>query len=331
MELLQVKKLSKNYFSQQVLNQVSFSLNPNSITALVGVNGAGKSTLLKIISNLLSYQEGEILLNGKNLDREANYFQRKIRFLNEVNPIYEDLTVWEYLSYIDCIYGAMPKKPKQKKSLDAGLEKRIFPLMEMLSILARKDSQIGNLSKGLKQRVGILASLIGDPELILFDEPFSGLDPQQIIEMRDFFFFLKKKVAILFSTHLLSEVNHLADQVVFINQGKIVGEEKIDSTNSLENNFSTRERKYSSENLHRIFPSGFYRLDLSKQIKEININQQDLSVKFVIDGNLLYLENKLFSFFDLFKQLKEKGCTVKKINLFEKKLEDKFLDYLKKP
>ncbi len=309
MSLFEVTGLCKSYFFKSVLENINFSLADNEITALVGVNGSGKTTLFKAIIGLLDFQKGRVVFADHDLEQHPYFFRKHLRFLSEVNPLYEDLSVKEYFVFLNALWRGGER-----------LNDFLPPLLEKLRLADRQNSLIRNLSKGLKQRVGLIGSLIGSPKLIVLDEPFSGLDPRQIFEMRDFFLSLKKTTAIFFSSHLISEVSQLADKVIFLNQGKIIGEDR-----RLKDDFPQGVKSH--------FPSkNFYALQMTKPLPTKNSVEDFLKkngLKHLKKLNFLFIEQtpnlNLNQLFDL---LNGSQIKIKEIKLLETDLESKFLNYL---
>ncbi len=309
--MLEVRNLSKKYFLKPILQGISFSLEPNQITALVGVNGAGKTTLLKTMVNLLPYHSGEIFFKKKSLEKDIASYLKKVRFLGETNPLSDELTPMEYFRFVSRLW--LIKEDKDKLNY----------FLKKLRIFERRNSLIKNLSKGLRQRVGLIASLLGEPELLILDEPFSGLDPRQILELRDFLLELKKTTSIFFSTHLLNEINQIADKVIFIHQGKIIGEEIIPPNDTFDNMLND-------------FPlENGYLIEL---IKNTLVNQKKL-LNYFKKEKILYEKKNRFLWISnnsnlninhLLATLNQTNNNVKKITFVKKNLENTFLHYLKK-
>tara|TARA_B100000945_G_scaffold318212_1_gene322591 strand:+ start:784 stop:1473 length:690 start_codon:yes stop_codon:yes gene_type:complete len=203
-----VKNISKYYQKKRVLNNISFSLKKGEIVGFLGPNGAGKSTLMKIICSHIKQDAGTVLVCGKNNLKESEKIKEKIGFLSENNPLYEYMYVKEFLNFIKSIH---------KK--DNTYLMKVIELVDLKSVLNKK---IETLSKGFRQRVGIAQALIHDPEIIILDEPTSGLDPNQLIKIRDLLLSIVKNKCILFSSHILQEVESICDRIIIINNGEII-------------------------------------------------------------------------------------------------------------
>ena len=202
-----IENLTKMYGDQKALDNVSLKIQSGQITGLLGPNGAGKSTLMKIITGSIIPEEGSVLVNGMDVLKEPLKVQRTLGYLPEHNPQYLELYVQEYLAYVASIY-------KVSKS-------RIATVIDMVLLGQEKHKKIGALSKGYRQRVGLAAALIPDPEVLILDEPTTGLDPAQLIEIRALLKNSATDKTVLFSTHIMQEVVELCDTVVFLQSGEI--------------------------------------------------------------------------------------------------------------
>jgi ABC-2 type transport system ATP-binding protein len=214
---LNVKDLSKKFDQFQAVESLSFTIQPGEIVGFLGPNGAGKSTSLKMIAGCLSPDTGSIQLSGVDVQKEDVAYKKKIGYLPESNPLYEDLYVVEYLNFLASVH--LIPSPTQ----------RIQEVIEQTGLQSMQHKKIGFLSKGFKQRVGIAAAILHAPELILLDEPTSGLDPNQLIEIRGLIQSLSKNTMILFSSHILQEVAAISDRVLILHQGKLVANQSIES------------------------------------------------------------------------------------------------------
>lgn len=230
---ISVNNLSKNYGSQKAVNQVSFTVNKGEIVGFLGPNGAGKSTTMKMITGYLASDEGEIKVCGMLVNQDQVETKKKIGYLPEANPLYLEMYVKEYLSFIAGIHQiADPKK-------------RIAEVIQMVGLSPESGKKIGQLSKGYKQRVGLAAALVHDPEVLILDEPTSGLDPNQIIEIREVIKKLGENKTVLFSSHIMQEVEAICDRVIIINKGNIVANDSLQNLqkSSTNNHFVTVEFK----------------------------------------------------------------------------------------
>lgn len=215
--MIRVEHLSKRYGNRYALDDVSFEIEEGEIVGLLGANGAGKSTTMNILTGYLSATEGEVYVDGVSVLDEPLAAKRKIGYLPEQPPLYFDMTVKEYL---DFVYDL--------KSCDLAREAHLGEIMKVVKIADVRDRLIGQLSKGYRQRVGIASALVGDPPILIFDEPTVGLDPKQIIEVRNLLRTLGKKHTVVLSTHILSEVQAVCERIVVIKEGHIVACERTE-------------------------------------------------------------------------------------------------------
>ena len=213
---LSVRNLSKFYGKQKALDNISFDLQDGELLGFLGPNGAGKTTTLRILSCYMNPTSGDVLHNGQSIFEDPLQYKKKIGYLPEHNPLYEDMFVVDFLDYTGRIQGMNAAETR----------KRVWEMIDYCGLDKEKHKQIGELSKGYRQRVGIAQAMIHDPELLILDEPTSGLDPNQIVEIREFIKKLGKEKAILLSSHVLSEVEASCDRVVIINNGQIVADDK---------------------------------------------------------------------------------------------------------
>lgn len=228
--MIEINNLVKNYGSKFALDDISFKVAKGEIIGFLGPNGAGKSTTMNILTGYLSSTSGEAKVGGIDILENPNEAKKLIGFLPEQPPLYIDMTVEEYLNFVYDIKACKLKR-------DAHIEE----VMKVTKIDDVRHRLIKNLSKGYRQRVGIAQALIGNPPVIIFDEPTVGLDPKQIIEIRNLIRNLGKTHTVILSTHILSEVQSVCDRIIIINEGKIIADEKTESiTQAVEDN-----RRYS--------------------------------------------------------------------------------------
>lgn len=226
--MIEVRNLTKKYGDHFAVQDISVSLEKGKIYGLLGPNGAGKSTTMNIMTGYIAATSGEVIIEGHDIFKEAEEAKKHIGYLPEIPPLYMDMTVWEYLFTVADLKG-VPKS--ERKSM-------IGDVMEKVMITNMKDRLIKNLSKGYKQRVGIAQTLIGNPDIIILDEPTVGLDPKQIIEIRTLIKQLGEDHTVLISSHILSEIGAVCDHVVIINKGHLV---VSDSTENLEKLFKGQD------------------------------------------------------------------------------------------
>lgn len=210
-----VNNLTKTYGAQKAVDAISFNIDKGEIVGFLGPNGAGKSTTMKIITGYIPSTAGTATVCGITVDENSNETKKKIGYLPEANPLYYDMYVREYIDFITNIHAVKNKKEK------------IEEVIKTVGLTVEANKKIGQLSKGYKQRVGLAAALIHDPEVLILDEPTSGLDPNQIVEIRDVIKRLGENKTVLFSSHILQEVQAICDRVIIINKGKIVVDDKL--------------------------------------------------------------------------------------------------------
>lgn len=211
--MIEIKALTKVFGDKVAVDDLTFTVADGEIMGFLGPNGAGKSTTMNILTGYLSATSGTAVINGADIFEDPKHAKQNIGFLPEQPPLYLDMTVMEYLKFVYELKGAVqPKKAHLQE------------VCEMTGILHVKDRVIKNLSKGYRQRVGIAQALVGDPKVLIFDEPTVGLDPNQIIEIRTLIKNLGQKHTVILSTHILSEVQAVCDRIVIINKGRIVAD-----------------------------------------------------------------------------------------------------------
>ncbi|WP_163378259.1 gliding motility-associated ABC transporter ATP-binding subunit GldA [Cyclobacterium sp. SYSU L10401] len=214
---ISIHQLSKRFGHQEVLKEVSFQANPGQVLGFLGPNGAGKSTTMKILTGYLTADAGEVLINGIAVNKHQREVSKLIGYLPEHNPLYPDMYIAEFLSFMGGLY--------QMKG--QFLKERIQKVMEQCGLMAERGKKIGLLSKGYKQRVGLAKSLLHEPEIIILDEPTSGLDPNQLSEIRQLIRQVSKDKTLILSTHIMQEVEALCDKVVIIHKGRIVAQDLL--------------------------------------------------------------------------------------------------------
>jgi len=211
---IEVNSISKSYGEQKALNEISFKIEKGEIVGFLGPNGAGKSTLMKILTTYLLADNGSALVNGHDVMTNAKEVQRSIGYLPEHNPLYLDLYVREYLAFNADVYN-VPKS-------------RIEEVIQLTGLTPESHKKIGQLSKGYRQRVGLANALLHDPEVLILDEPTTGLDPNQLMEIRNVIKNAGKNKTVFLSTHIMQEVEAICDRVIIIDKGQIVADNKLD-------------------------------------------------------------------------------------------------------
>ena len=213
--MLELHDISKSYNDLKALNGVSFTLRPGEVVGLLGPNGAGKSTLMKILTGYIKNWEGNIRYGEQELREKTKAIQEVTGYLPENNPLYPDLFVLEYLTFVASIY----------RIKDAPYSS----ILEKVGLTEVKHRKISSLSKGYQQRVGLAAALLHNPEILILDEPTTGLDPNQLIDIRKLIRQLGEEKIVLLSTHILSEVESVCDRVIIIRKGEVVADEALES------------------------------------------------------------------------------------------------------
>jgi ABC-2 type transport system ATP-binding protein len=214
---LQVSHLTKIYGQQKAVDDVSFSINKGEIVGFLGPNGAGKSTTMKIATGYLPPSAGSVEIDGFDVVEQPTQVKRIIGYLPEHNPLYLDMFVHEYLQFIGRVYQVPSNQ----------LKNRTKEMVSMCGLEPEQNKLIGSLSKGYRQRVGLAQALIHNPHVLILDEPTTGLDPNQIIEIRKLIKEISKDKTVIFSTHIMQEVQALCDRVIIINKGKIVADDQL--------------------------------------------------------------------------------------------------------
>ncbi|MBQ8599535.1 MAG: ABC transporter ATP-binding protein [Oscillospiraceae bacterium] len=265
--MIEVKHLTKRYGDHTALSDLSFSIEKGQIYGFLGPNGAGKSTTMNIMTGCLAATSGSVTIDGFDIFEEADEAKKRIGYLPELPPLYLDRTPREYLTFVG----------RAKKIPSAQLKEKIEEVMKVTQITDVADRLIKNLSKGYKQRVGIAQAILGDPEVIILDEPTVGLDPKQIIEIRDLIQRLGKKHTVILSSHILSEVQAICQTILIISKGKLVACD-------------------TAENLERLF-AGTTTVDLVTEAKKSQVQQIMAGIGGVTGSKI--------------KELPEGGCSVR--------------------
>lgn len=304
--MVEIKNLVKNYGNKNAVDDISFTIKEGEVVGFLGPNGAGKSTTMNIITGYLSATSGTVTVGGKDIFKEPLAVKRQIGFLPEQPPLYIDMTVYEYLSFAFELKGCEFNK-----------KEHLCEVMEKVKITDVKDRLIKNLSKGYKQRVGIAQAIIGNPKFIIFDEPTVGLDPVQIIEIRNLIRGLGKKHTVILSTHILSEVQAICDRVIIINEGKIVANEKTADLNRVVGQSAKIKVKVAGPNKEV--------LNLLKSLQGIlsvtsdGIKEGD-TYSYIVDSNPAIDVRKI-----IFNALASKGWPMMGLESLEAELEDVFV------
>lgn len=305
--MIEVRNLVKKYGNHVAVDHLNFTVEKGKIYGFLGPNGAGKSTTMNMITGYIASTEGDILIDGHNILEEPEEEKKRIGYLPEIPPLYQDMTVREYLEFA----AELKSIPKEKK------KSNIEEVMSTTKIEDVKNRLIKNLSKGYKQRVGLAQALLGYPEIIILDEPTVGLDPKQIIEIRDLIKSLGRKHTVILSSHILSEVSAVCDHVLIIDKGRLVASDSPENLsklmagdNSLELTIKGRE-----EDIRKAF-------DMVENIQEVIYHDSlvkgacDVTVK--VSGEQDIRENIFFA-------LAEMKCPILKMQSGNMSLEEVFL------
>ncbi len=294
-----VENLVKVYGDQKAVNSISFSIQRGEITGFLGPNGAGKSTTMKMITGYLPPDKGCIKVSGIDVCNDPINAKRKIGYLPEANPLYMDMYIKEYLNFIGGIHHISNK------------QKRINEVIELTGLGVEQHKKIGQLSKGYKQRTGLAAALIHDPEVLILDEPTTGLDPNQIIEIRNVIKAQGANKTVLFSSHILQEVQAICERVIIINKGVLVADDKLvalqqkSNSNIVKVTFGEIPDPELFQGL--IGVTGLYAIDnYSYQLETVNENEikkqlLELSLKHHL--NIVSLQTEGRSLEDIFRKL----------------------------
>lgn len=306
--MIEVTNLTKKYGNHVAVDHLSFRVEQGQIYGFLGPNGAGKSTTMNIMTGYLAPTDGTVLINGRDIQKEPEAAKKSIGYLPELPPVYADMTVEEYLKFA----AELKKVPKAER------KEQIFGVMEMTRITDMKERLIKNLSKGYKQRVGLAQAILGNPEVIILDEPTVGLDPKQIIEIRDLIRELGKKHTVILSSHILSEVSAVCDHIMIIAHGKLVASDSPEGLQRRMNGSAELELevKGSPEEVQ----NALHMLSDVESVESKDTEQSDcVQVSVIAKGNVDIRE-------EVFYALADARLPIMSMHRFEKTLEDIFLE-----
>jgi ABC-2 type transport system ATP-binding protein len=295
---VKVSNLIKEYGQQKAVNDISFEVSKGVVLGFLGPNGAGKSTTMKILTGFIPQTSGIASVCGFDTSTAPLEVAKKIGYLPESNPLYYDMYVREYLEFVAGLH-----------KLGKSTQGRIDEMLEKTGLTLERKKKVGQLSKGYKQRVGLAQALLHDPEVLILDEPTSGLDPNQLIEIRSLIKQLGKNKTVIFSSHIMQEVQAVADRVIIINRGKIVAD---DTTEHLQNRIGN-EAIITVEFKQQVDKA---LLGMIKGVKQLEL-QKDGRWSFVTDGKKDVRE-------DIFYFAKEKNLTLLHLTKEEYSLEEVF-------
>lgn len=295
---IQVKNLFKYYGDQAAVKDISFEVKKGEIVGFLGPNGAGKSTTMKVITGYISASEGEVFVCGESVSVDTLNTRKKIGYLPENNPLYLDMYVKEYLTFVGKIY----KVPN--------LKERVVEMIQKVGLEVEQNKKIGALSKGYRQRVGLAQAIIHDPEVLILDEPTSGLDPNQLVEIRELIRSIGKEKTVMLSTHIMQEVEAICDRIVIINKGQIVADDT-----AFDLQLETQVQTVFIEFDLNVSKSQLKKIDSASKIEKLNegwlietkqdVDLRKIVAEFAQENNLLVLtlrkEEK--SLEEVFKQL----------------------------
>lgn len=305
--MIEVKNVTKKYGKFVAVDDISFKINEGEIVGLLGPNGAGKSTTMNMLTGYIEQTEGDIIINGYNMLKKPKKAKKDIGYMPEGIPLYTDLTVREFVNYMAEIKGVNKKERKEK----------VQKIIEQTGLKDVEKKLIKNLSRGYKQRVSMAGALVGEPKILILDEPTVGLDPKQITEIRSLIKDLGKTHTVILSSHILSEVSQICNKVIIINKGKIVA---VDTPENLESKVTSKNCIYVTveDNENKINKLK----DKVKEIKEIKLIKENE------DGTKRY-ELETTTDIDLrkiiFKELAKDDITILEMKKEDTTLEDAFI------
>lgn len=295
---IKVNNVSKNYGKQKALNGLSFEVAKGEILGFLGPNGAGKSTMMKILTTFIPPTEGTAEVCGFDVREQSMEVRKNVGYLPEHNPLYLDMYVKEYLSFIAGLHQLQQK------------DKRVSEMIGLTGLGLEQHKKIGALSKGYRQRVGLAQALIHDPKVLILDEPTSGLDPNQLADIRALIKKIGKEKTLMFSTHIMQEVEAVCDRVIIINQGKIVADEKADMIGRIGKNTATITVEFDKEISAKLLQS----IEGVERVENLGKMQWEFFSKSATDD----IRPAIFNF------AVQHHLTVLTINRTEKKLEEIF-------
>lgn len=287
--MIEVKHLTKKYGTHLAVDDLSFTIEKGRIYGFLGPNGAGKSTTMNIMTGYIGASSGEVIINGHNILEEPEKAKKCIGYLPEIPPLYLDMTVSEYLYFA----AELKKIPKADRNA------QVIKVMELIKLVDMKDRLIKNLSKGYRQRTGLAAAILDFPDIIILDEPTVGLDPKQIIEIRELIRTLAKAHTVILSSHILAEVQEICDDILIISKGKLIAEGSPDELEELTHGKETIELTIlANETSVKQVLSDFSDiddvnwLDVSKDSCHIQINTNKDSQEICADLSLKFAQKK---------------------------------------
>jgi ABC-2 type transport system ATP-binding protein len=303
---IQIENLSKTYGLQRAVDGVSFEVKPGEVLGFLGPNGAGKSTTMKMITGYLAIGEGDVRLGGKSIRNSADDLKKCIGYLPENNPLYLDMPVIDYLRFCAALQG-MNKKD---------IAPRIRKMVSVCGLNTEKHKKIGELSKGYRQRVGLAQAMIHDPAILVLDEPTTGLDPNQIVEIRSLIRELGRQKTVVLSTHILPEVEATCDRILIINKGKIVADGTPESLRKQATGQEISKVRIEDASADEVL----HELRRIRSIDTVELIDKNLS-RFEVQSNTGQSSRR-----DIFQLCVQKGWLLTELVPIETRLEDIFRD-----
>jgi ABC-2 type transport system ATP-binding protein len=301
-----VENVTKSYGFQKAVDDVSFKVNPGEIVGFLGPNGAGKTTTMKIITCFMAPNAGDVKVGGLSVLIHPEEVKKHIGYLPETNPLYKDMPVIDYLHFVAEIQGV----PKTK------IRERIFEMVQICGLRGEKYKKIGELSKGYQQRVGLAQAMIHDPDVLILDEPTAGLDPNQIVEIRELIKKIGREKTVILCSHILAEVEATCDRIIIINQGKLVADGSA----------ATLRKQAQKKEILKVTIEEGDRNEIYKALQNIeSVELVDLlpeyTLSFEIQSKATVSSRKA-----IFKLCVEKGWMLTEMTPIERKLEEVFRD-----
>jgi ABC-2 type transport system ATP-binding protein len=257
-----VSDLTKEYGSQKAVNHISFEVQPGQVVGFLGPNGAGKSTTMKIATGYLPPTSGTVEVNGFDVVKSPMDVRRNVGYLAEHNPLYLDMYVREYLEFVGSLHGLKGER----------LTSRVNEMVELVGLTLERKKKIGSLSKGYRQRVGLAQALIHNPPVLILDEPTTGLDPNQIVEIRQVIKNIGKEKTVIFSTHIMQEVEALCDRVIIINLGQLVADSEVKTLRHLRQHQQTVIAEFNAE----VSTDGLLSIEGVSEVKYLSMGRYEI-------------------------------------------------------
>ena len=305
--MIEVKNVTKKYGNLVAVDNISFEVKDGEIIGLLGQNGAGKSTTMNMITGFIEPTQGDIIVNGYDISKKSKKAKKQIGYMPENVPLYNELTVKEFVSYMAEL--KLINRKDRKKAVQKAIEDT--------ALIEVQDRLIRNLSRGYKQRVSMAGAIVGEPEVLILDEPTVGLDPKQVVEIRNLIKKLKEKHTVIISSHILSEISQICDRVVIINKGKLIA---IDTPNNLEE--KTKEQNVilvTVEDKENKMETIKQKIEKIKEVSMIKDNEDGTKQYKIVSEAKVDLRKKLF------EVLPKEEITIFELKKSETTLEDAFI------